>query len=330
MNSKEIIDVGVTFMPDSEELGFFWKMYEIEQKFHASMAGDKQLIWGKIKKEARVCRFCKRDISATTFNKKAHAIPALMGNKTLFTDYECDQCNEIFGRYENDLGNFAGIWHTLSMVSGGRGVPKFKNNKNDFVVTGDDGKIRISIDKTSEGRQGHIELGNEKLTIDTFNLPFVPKDALKAFIKIALTFMDKETILNYDKTRRWLIGEINNEDIAMHPYFFVPRAMGSKMFKSPLIMLMRKRKAIKATPFAIPEHSLLVFYGVFIYQIYIPFHQNEESEFRKGKLFLPVEEHLCKEIPSDSPLGAASINYMNMGANVKVKNVAEKIELPLN
>jgi hypothetical protein len=329
MGPKEIIDVNVSFIPDRKDLAIFWKLYEVEQKFHAGLGGHKKpVIWGKVEKDKRVCRFCRSDIATTTFNKKAHAIPALIGNKTLFTHYECDQCNEIFGRYENELGNFAGIWHTLSLVNGRRGVPKFKHDKNQFFITGEEGKINIFIDKSQKGKKGQAQIKNGRLSIDTFKLPFVPMDALKSFIKIALTFMDEKTLSDYDKTRRWLVGQIENKDIEMHPYFFVPRARAKKMLKSPMVMLMRKRTGLKEMPFAIPQHSLLVFYGIFMYQIYIPFHRNEEVEFRKGKLFLPIEEDLCQEIPSESPLGAARVNYMNMGAKVKVKNVEEKIELP--
>jgi hypothetical protein len=56
-----------------------------------------------------------------------------MGNKVLFSGYECDACNRIFSRYENDLGNFSGVWHTISQVRGRGGVPKFKDEKKGFT-----------------------------------------------------------------------------------------------------------------------------------------------------------------------------------------------------
>ena len=328
---EETIDVKVTFIPDREDLAIFWKMYEMEQKFHASENQFKQVIWGKTEKSKRVCRFCKRDAKHTSFNNEAHAIPALIGNSTLFTHYECDSCNSIFGGYENEFGNFGGIWHTLSLVSGRDGVPKFKDKKNNFFITGKDNEIRLYIDAT-EGTTEGIQFNEDKslMAIDTFKPAFVPLDVLRCFIKMAMTFMDARSVDDYDKTRRWLIGEINNKDIDMHPYFLVPRARGKKRFAQPIVMLMRKRGSKKKTPFTIPEHSLLIFYGIFIYQIYIPFHKNEDKEFRKGQIYLPIEEHLCNEVPSDNPLGAAQINYMNMGAKVKVKGVDENIVLPFS
>ncbi len=46
--------------------------------------------------DARRCRFCDRDSADATFRTAAHAIPELLGNKTLFTLEECDQCNAFF------------------------------------------------------------------------------------------------------------------------------------------------------------------------------------------------------------------------------------------
>jgi hypothetical protein len=42
----------------------------------------------------RVCRFCGLGADKTKFNKDAHAIPELLGNKHLLSDSECDACNE--------------------------------------------------------------------------------------------------------------------------------------------------------------------------------------------------------------------------------------------
>src|SRR5262245_16553961 len=51
----------------------------------------------------RVCRFCDQGKPYVTFKKKAHAIPELVGNKTLLTLYECDQCNKRFSSFEDDF-----------------------------------------------------------------------------------------------------------------------------------------------------------------------------------------------------------------------------------
>lgn len=325
MKEEDFIDVEVSFQPDRADLATFWKYYEMEQKFHASESKWKQVIWGNPRKSERVCRFCKKDASATTFRNLAHLVPALLGNKVLFSGFECDECNSIFSRYENELANFSGVWHTLSQVQGRGRISKFKDAKKGFHLVSQNNQLHLYIEDL---KKGGINFNPEKetLEISTFKPAFVPRDALKCLIKIAFGFLEEKSLSDYDKTRRWLIGEIRDDDVPMHPYFYVPRARNTKRFNDPLIMLMRRRQL--EAPFAIPEHSLLLWYGVFIYQIYIPFHKNEDSEFAKGKLFIPIEEHLCEEIASDNPLGAANVNIMNMGAKVRVKGVDENIVLP--
>ncbi|WP_410170263.1 HNH endonuclease [Agrobacterium tumefaciens] len=46
----------------------------------------------------RKCRFCDRAEPEVSFKGVAHAIPESLGNKTIESMYECDDCNSLFGR----------------------------------------------------------------------------------------------------------------------------------------------------------------------------------------------------------------------------------------
>ena len=93
-------------------------------------------------------------------------------------------------------------------------------------------------------------------------------------------------------------------------------------------MLMRKRESPK--PLAIPEHALLVFYGRFTYQIFLPFNVNDNWLFDQPQIWLPIEYHLViKEVPSENPLGAAEVNCMNIGSTEKQKGIEDSFALPL-
>ena len=76
----------------------------------------------------RHCRFCGKDEPAVTFKDEAHALPAAFGNTSLFSNYECDACNHLFGEgIENHLGNWTKPMRTLSRIKGRTGVPTIKN-----------------------------------------------------------------------------------------------------------------------------------------------------------------------------------------------------------
>jgi hypothetical protein len=50
-----------------------------------------------------------------------------LGNKSVESTYECDACNEIFGKgIENDLGNWSKPMRTLARIRGKSGVPTIK------------------------------------------------------------------------------------------------------------------------------------------------------------------------------------------------------------
>ena len=47
--------------------------------------------------ENQICRFCGRSRPEVSFRHGAHARPESLGNKSLFTIYECDSGNQFFG-----------------------------------------------------------------------------------------------------------------------------------------------------------------------------------------------------------------------------------------
>lgn len=78
-------------------------------------------------KENKVCRFCGGSEPTVSFRLEAHAIPEALGNKSLFTNYECDGCNKFFGGdIENDLGKWSKPHRTFACICGKKGVPTLK------------------------------------------------------------------------------------------------------------------------------------------------------------------------------------------------------------
>jgi HNH endonuclease len=64
------------------------------------------------------CRFCDRKKPEVTFKKKAHAVPELIGNKTLLTFYECDDCNDRFSSFEDDFAKMTLGDRSISQARG--------------------------------------------------------------------------------------------------------------------------------------------------------------------------------------------------------------------
>ncbi len=61
------------------------------------------------------------------FKNDAHIIPELLGNKYLISDFECNECNLKFGRYDDHLAKFLGISRTLNEVRTKEKFASFKS-----------------------------------------------------------------------------------------------------------------------------------------------------------------------------------------------------------
>ena len=154
----------------------------------------------------RRCRFCGGTEPKVTFGKVAHAIPEMLGNKSLESAYECDSCNEAFGQgIENDLGNWSKPLRTLSRIRGKRGVPtltKDGSGKGWSVKYSKD----VGIAVTAYEDDPICEVNEEKKSV-TFTLkrdPYTPVGVLKAFMKMGLTLLPEDEVQNFPHLMSWV------------------------------------------------------------------------------------------------------------------------------
>ncbi len=118
------------------------------------------------------CRFCGRVLTKDFFQKRAHAVSEGIGNRSIFTSYECDDCNQRFADHEeNELGELFHLYKALRGKHGKKGTVKMRG-----------GRFSYSEDKTFTA---HIDMKTKQFSI----VPeFAPNGAL------ALTYSVKKTI----------------------------------------------------------------------------------------------------------------------------------------
>lgn len=155
------------------------------------------------------CRFCGRSSPDVRFKKIAHAISHMIGNKVLKSSYECDSCNEIFGRYESEFSNYMNLYHTMFQVEGKGGFPKFKRNPHDFSkiqVEEKDIRIQIREDEESLIEWGELDKELKQIKIKG-KRSYTPEFVLKALVKMAITIAPAEEIPLLEDSIKWLMGE---------------------------------------------------------------------------------------------------------------------------
>jgi hypothetical protein len=124
-------------------------------------------------KNPRVCRFCGRSSPTVSFGKTAHAIPAFLGNRSVFSLYECNECNNAFSEYLED--HFAKMLHgvrTLLRIRGRKSIPDYKTKRKQsrIEVIGN----CIEIRHTATDLVASIDEQNDSAAINLETQQFVP------------------------------------------------------------------------------------------------------------------------------------------------------------
>jgi hypothetical protein len=183
MRKSDIIDVQLVAEKGNDT--FFHKVYYLVR----ALVPEGKIFLGT--KENQKCRFCGRDYTKNSFRKLAHIIPEFMGNKYAFSYYECDSCNEHFGRMEYSLSNLAGVLNSFSLVKGKKGYAKFKGNMEDLEVFGtDQNSLTLRSTKSDHPETFLYDKENQKIIVDVNQLGYIPMDVYKALVKIGICMID--------------------------------------------------------------------------------------------------------------------------------------------
>jgi hypothetical protein len=242
----------------------------------------------------RRCRFCGKQGPDVTFLKEAHALPEMVGNKTLFSLHECDACNELFGRtIEYHFGRWTGFQRTTSAVTGKNGVPQYQSKDGNvqwdvgaeganIVFKGDIGPVKVDV----EGR---------KVTISGEVQPYIPRFAYKCLVKMALSVMPEEDVAHFAYAFPWLREVDPAKDRHPGGFFRVMQSFtnGFKPFRWPTYILLRR----KNDGDEIPHYSFVLAWGNYSHQIFIPF-SAKDAHLRGRQITLPPFPNLYESDPA--------------------------------
>lgn len=291
MNSIPENIVDVILKASDKKNDHFNLIYEFEN--HLENKSDKKLFLGDYSN--KICRFCGKDKKETTFKKKAHVLPEFMGNKRFFSNFECDICNEHFSLYETSLSNYGGVFNTFARVKGKKGYYKHKgiNEKTETFIE-NDSVIMLINDPTTNPPESfksiNIDSVNKDLRFSTNKYSYTPIHAFKTFIKIGLCLLKNDQLNNYVSTINWLLEKNELGLDENNPLFTVYQKIGRDVPKHPWAVLMKKRKIFATYPS--PSHVLLVSYGLYSFQVFIPGNIGDKWLWQEKKINLPIEQHL--------------------------------------
>lgn len=246
-----------------ENINFYETNYDIIGQWLVR-PGDK-IVLGDLKN--RTCRFCGKQSPEVSFKKVAHAVPELLGNKSILSAYECDTCNKGFGQgIENDLGNWSKPMRTFIRIRGKSGVPTLKKggDKPGWRIEYDQSRLNI----TAYENDPIFDVDEENKTV-TFKIrrePYTPVAVLKAFMKIGVTLLPDEEVPNFSELMAW-IKESDHSKLYFNKcpviYAFLPGPMPNDLVAA---FILRRKRTVTGYPYAF----LVLGYGNEVFQVPLP------------------------------------------------------------
>jgi len=175
----------------------FWSSYDVIS------FGDKEKeeYTGPNELKACVCRFCRRGDPKVKFKKRnAHAIPEALGNKLIFCNDECPDCNATLSRIDKELAEYL----KYRRSEGGIRNKKSKIIKvygHNFFYDGSSRKLKISRLAILEETENEYYVKLEGAE------PITHLGIYKALAKIAIDLMPRNLVDEFQSTIDWIKGE---------------------------------------------------------------------------------------------------------------------------
>lgn len=247
---------------NQEAIDFYEKHYKIVGQWFL-VPGEKQFLGNR---DSRQCRFCDRCEPQVTFQKIAHAIPESMGNKSLFSYYECDECNQNFGiGIESDFGEWSKPIRAMTRIKGKNGVPRLVKNGEQRWRLEADKKGDLRMEMTEAAPIFSVDEERKEITFSLTRGNYTPAGVLKTFMKIGLTLLPQMHMYYFSMLREWVKDPNHKNGSVKSPvmYTFQPGPLPNN--KLTAMLLIRK-----ADHLVVPYAYLVIAYGNEMYQVHLP------------------------------------------------------------
>ncbi len=222
----------------------------------------------------KTCKFCLKTSDETTFDNVPHVLPELFGKNSFTSNEECDDCNKLFGRFENDLANYISPYQTFIGQKTKNKVPTFQGRKNEkghstvIKNTGESPKLSFNTNISDF----EFDEKNRTINLKLRKKKFIPINVYKGLVKVGLSLSPKNELSKYKKTIDWLSKiEDNKENIIFDiPLILIRTRFKNKYYSKPSAQLYKRKSNICENIYR-PNLCLIVYSGLLVFQIFIPF-----------------------------------------------------------
>ncbi len=271
------------------------------------------------RKENKICRFCKKDETQTTFKNISHAIPESLGNKTIICLDECDECNKYFSEtIENDLDKVTLPFRTINFIKGKKKIPTYKSlDKKLRLEVVDDEKKELKFEHQKDASSFEFNEENKTARFTYKQQAHIPANAYKALVKMALSIMLEDELKNFNQARQWVLEKDSSMLLIKPLKVFMTFTPGIDVYKETTTFLLYKYSENNKYVDCI----FILCFGNIMYQIVVP--SDKEvilKEQEKSILKFPTPFELC------SPLGKTIFNVLDWSEYKAVRDSEKFID----
>lgn len=224
----------------------------------------------KLKREIVNCRFCKKDRTQTSFKQDTHLISKLLGNKHYYSNDECDQCNQLFRLYENDLANYLGTMRVFDHFVKDIKAPGFESaNGNIRIKKLPSEVILLGQQKDINDIQVNFNSGEAKVNIHSQQ--YRPDYVYRALVKMGFSALPEIDINKYYTGIKILLAQKNPPET--HYLKKIVIVETDLTLAKPFIQIFKKKIDCKKIQY--PQHIVCLYAGRLMFQFFLPGHENQ-------------------------------------------------------
>jgi hypothetical protein len=247
--------------------------------------------------DKRVCKFCGRTNKETKFSNRSHVIPIGLGNNRLFSNIECNECNQKYGEIiDNDLVKYLEIERAINRKIDLQ-IHKLKNPGKKSYIKRDKGIVIINSDWEKNPSIKVTEKDGKGYTTIQYP-PFRPLNICKALARIALFCIPEKDLIKNQQIWKYFHGKIELPLSVLT--YYVPR-----LNAAAAVHILTKSNMFSNEP----SSMISLFYGNFI--LILPFSKEGEKYTKILNIEKPKihENHLI--IESDGVVKDRTITFVS-------------------
>ena len=253
-----------------------WLWLSMRFKTYSYGWSDDDVYIGSAKKGNRHCRFCS-NTEDNKFLKRAHAISESLGNKHLFSNEECDDCNAGLAKIEDHFLRLMDIRRSLFKISG-KGASSHCVEGRNFVI------------RPNENNDPIIYLKAEDVPYCDESKPFSIKlkhkwcatneKIYKALVKYVIDLLPDSELVFFNETIKWINGTVYSGTLPSMRF-----GVHDRVIKQPIIDIYINDKGYDNTPYC----TAVLYSCDIAYMYVIPFCSIDKGMYKQKEL---IQKHL--------------------------------------